>query len=151
MNIILKICGIICVAIIAAVIAVVLFVRWSVYEDQKTMKPEITYTGLMCLASYCDDYRIKNGTWPTSVDQLIKFSPGLIEPSKDAYGRNVIFVPYNEALGYGEFISYGRDGKPGGSNDFDEDMIIRFPVKTVANAEWNKQVGKQFKASRFRP
>ena len=44
-----------------------------------------------------------------------------------------MLVPYNQSLGYGQIISYGRDGGPGGTGT-DGDLAVRFP--TQANAGW---------------
>ena len=44
----------------------------------------------------------------------------------------------DKSLGYGEVISYGRDGVPGGTSD-SSDIKVRFPVRL--NFAWNKQQG----------
>jgi hypothetical protein len=63
----------------------------------------------------------------------------------DAYGRIVILVSYNQESGYGELISYGKDGKPGGDNKYDRDIEIRFPINTETNAQWNNPFKERFK------
>ena len=118
---------------------------WQVHSLDKSFKPYISYVKLVNLAAACDDYKKQYGGWPTDITQLGKLRPDLNEAKTDAYGHAVILVPYSEALGYGSLISYGRDGKPGGDNKLDQDIVIRFPVNAETNAQWNKQVGERFK------
>ena len=122
-----------------------LIVLWQVSHLDKSFKPYIPYVKLVNLAAACDDYKKQYGGWPTNINQLGMLRPDLNEAKTDAYGHDVVLVPYSEALGYGEIVSYGRDGKLGGSNKFDQDIALRFPVETQTNAQWNKQVGKRFK------
>jgi len=58
--------------------------------------------------------------------------------------------PFNEKLGYGEIVSYGRDGKSGGTG-LDRDLIVRFPSES--NADWNKQQarGLNIRSERLEP
>jgi len=128
----------------------VFYVVWKTGEAAKNMKPYISYVHLANLASGFDDYKKQNGVWPEDITQLVKVRPDLgneneLFPVTDAYGHAFILIPYSEALGYGSLISYGRDGKPGGDNKFDQDIEIRFPTETETNAQWNKQVGERFK------
>jgi len=93
----------------------------------------------MYVASWCDKYRAERSAWPSSMAQLLILRPELNDPwDKDAWGRDVMLVSYDESLGYGKIVSYGRDGKPGGTG-VDRDLEVRFP--TEANAAWNKQMG----------
>ena len=103
----------------------------------------------MGVASDCDKYKGQHGEWPTNLTQLITFRPELTDWAKDAWGkgddvwgRYVVLVPFNEKLGYGEIVSYGRDGKSGGTG-LDRDLIVRFPSES--NADWNKQQGEGLK------
>ena len=71
------------------------------------------------------------GRWPTSVTELATNSMGLafIRPSPplpDGWGRQVVCEPYTTNNGYGRFVSYGRDGRPGGTGA-DADIEQRFP------------------------
>jgi hypothetical protein len=115
----------------------------SLAKQQKELGPHITYSKLLYLASGCEAYKSQYSVWPTNIDQLRSYRPDLVEATKDTYGHDVVFVPYNEALGYGALISYGRDGRPGGNNEYDLDIVIRFPSELETNTIWNNQVGRQ--------
>jgi hypothetical protein len=96
-----------------------------------------TWDGLLYDAHLCDKYKAQFGAWPNSLEQIQSSQIKLgNRGTKDAWGREAIFVPYDKSVGYGQVISYGRDGKPGGTG-VDRDIIIRYP--TEANAVWNKQ------------
>jgi hypothetical protein len=124
----------------------VFYVIWKTGQTGKLIKPYGSYIRLVNLASGFDDFKKQNGEWPADTAQLVVVRPDLGNDTTDSYGHDVVFVPYNEAVGYGEFISYGQDGMPGGNNKFDRDIVIRFPMETKANAEWNKQVADRFKS-----
>ena len=72
------------------------------------------------------------GRWPTSAVELLSNSTGVVfihRPSAaagDAWGRQIIYEPYDTGVGYGRVISYGRDGKLGGVGA-DADIEQRFP------------------------
>jgi hypothetical protein len=124
-------------------------------KDVQESKPYITYSRMIFVASDCDKYKTKYGLWPNTLQQLIAFSPELVDWAKDAFGqgddkwgRYVVLVPYDSSLGYGKIISYGQDGKPGGIG-LDRDLEVRFP--TEANADWNKQQVVGLKPPKFRP
>jgi hypothetical protein len=139
-------------AILGALAGVCVFnVAWETRSAAKNIKPYASYVHLVNLASGFDEYKKQNGVWPVDITQLVKVRPDLgneneLFPVTDSYGHAFILIPYNEALGYGSLISYGRDGKPGGDNKLDRDIEIRFPTETETNAEWNKQVGERFKS-----
>lgn len=135
MRTVFAICG-----IVAILIAGLWLWGWIANEIQaQEIKPWQTYSRLMYLVSPgCDEYKKKYGTWPSSLTQLRELRPDLNEASKDVWGRDVVLVPYDKSLGYGEIISYGRDGKPGGTGA-NRDLIVRFPE--AANTSWNEQMG----------
>ena len=145
MNKILKTLLIVFATICILLSAIVLTVLWGIHKHEKAYQPRWSYGALMSLASGFDDYRKQNGVWPADINQLVKFRPDLYPATTDSYSHAIILIPYNDAVGYGELISYGRDGKPGGDNKFDRDIIVRFPMETETNAEWNKQIGERFK------
>jgi hypothetical protein len=67
--------------------------------------------------------------WPTSATELVTNSMGIAFISRlvpDGWGRQIICEPHTTNNGYGKFVSYGRDGKPGGMGA-DADMEQRFP------------------------
>jgi hypothetical protein len=142
-RVVLWICG-----IVAALVAgLFLAARYLGHKELEDIKPYVTYSILMNVARDCDEYKRQNSTWPSSLAQLIAFRPELTDWAKDGWGRYVELVPYNESIGYGQIISYGRDGKPGGTGP-DRDLVVRFPTDT--NADWNKEQGAGLKEPRFR-
>jgi hypothetical protein len=145
MRIVFLICG-----IIAALVVGLRFFGWCVTRKQlEDIKPWVSYGRLMYVASRCDLYKAQYGTWPGSLAQLLAGRPELGDPwDKDGWGRHFVLAQYNKSLGYGEVISYGRDGKPGGIGA-DRDLEVRFP--TEANAAWNKEQGVGLKEPRLRP
>ena len=124
----------------------VFYVVWKTSKAAKEMKPYISYTKLVNLADGFNDYKKQKGVWPADITQLINIRPDLVNDITDAYNHAVIVIPYSEKAKYGEAISYGQDGKPGGDNRFDQDIVIRFPVDAETNVQWNKQVAERFKS-----
>lgn len=151
MRVFLIICGI----LLLLIAGVLLWGHLVITRDDQDSKPYVTYTRLMYAASRCDLYKNQYGVWPNSLAQLRAFRPEFNDWAKDAWGQNgnkwghdFLLVPYDQSLGYGELISYGRDGKQGGSGA-DCDLIVRFPCE--ANTNWNEQMGKGLKQPRFNP
>ena len=96
-------------------------------------KPFYTYYFMVDIAKVCEEYKSYIGDWPRSMSQMkYKFGSG---PARDAWNNEIIFVPYDEKMGYGELISFGRDGVPGGDG-LDRDWVLRFPIKE--NYDWDK-------------
>jgi len=145
MRVVLKVFVAICAVFGILIITFIITFLWHLNEQKEAFKPYISYTGLVNLANGCDDYKKQYGMWPDKIEQLRQLRPDLGASATDAYNNSVVLVPYNEAIGYGELISYGRDGKPGGDNKFDQDIVIRFPPEMEANTNWNTQVGARFK------
>jgi len=139
MSRIFIVCGI-CVGICIGGIA---YVRLILKKQQEKLRPHISYSKLLYLSKGCDNYKAQYGRWPTNIDQLRGYRPDLVEATKDAYGHDVIIIPYDPNHGYGELISYGRDGQPGGNNEYDLDIVIRYPSDSETNMGWNNQVGRQ--------
>jgi hypothetical protein len=128
------------------VIAVISLLAWIHIADKKVLdesKPWVTYSRLMyCVTHGCNEYKKQYGSWPSSIDDLRAFGADLNERSTDMWGHIFIMVPYDASLGYGRILSYGADGKPGGTLD-DHDIEIRFPSET--NESWNKTTGVAIK------
>jgi hypothetical protein len=113
--------------------------RYSVYSEEQQFKQGITYEGLLFVAGGCDGYKNHYGEWPHSLEQLHTFNTDFNNPwTQDAWGRDFIIVPFNSSLGYGDVVSYGRDGRQGGVG-LDKDLSVRFPI--VANKIWNEEQG----------
>jgi len=75
-------------------------------RELQEIKPSITYSRLMYLAEGCDKYKAQYGTWPDSLVRLQVGRPEFVDPwDKDGWGREIVLVPYNKTLGYGEIVS----------------------------------------------
>ena len=136
--------------ILVCVVGIIAFtgiahILWSQHRFEEEVSPYASYTRLINLARGMDGYKQHSGQWPTNLAQLVIARPDLESETTDAYGRIVILVSYNQESGYGELISYGKDGKPGGDNKYDRDIEIRFPVDTETNAQWNSLIKERFK------
>jgi hypothetical protein len=126
-------------AVIVSMLFAILFCGWLISQREvRTVRPYITYGRLLNLAAGCDQYKSKYGVWPDSLITLRAYRGDLNDAATDMWGRQVILVPYSASLGYGEIISYGSDGKPGGVGA-DRDLEVRFP--TGSNSNWNSQMG----------
>jgi len=79
----------------------------------------------------CDVYYKSFGAWPASRSDFyhnrsnIVFVPRPESQTNDAWGRPIVFTTWNSTLGYGTLLSYGRDGRPGGTG-LDADIEFRF-------------------------
>lgn len=125
------------------------WVRVSDTKQLQESKPWVTHSRLMYFVSHgCNEYKEQYHVWPSSLDQLRRFGADLNERAKDMWGNDFIFVPYNDSLGYGQIISFGADGKPGGTNA-DADIEVRFP--SDANSDWNRQAGAGLKRPKREP
>jgi general secretion pathway protein G len=68
--------------------------------------------------------------WPRSIQDFTHNRSNILfirveQPTNDAWGRPVIYEQFEANRGYGRVLSYGRDGKPGGSGP-DADIERRF-------------------------
>lgn len=135
--------------IIAIVVTSFLYDRVATEKQKQDIKQWVSYKRMLYIAGGCDKFKEQHGGWPASLRELITALPEMNDPwCKDGWDRNFGFVPYDNHLGYGKLISYGRDGKPGGVGD-DRDFEIRFPSNT--NATWNEQEGFGVRQPEERP
>ena len=134
------------VILVILIASLAIWIRISDAKRLEEGKPWITHSRLMYFVSNgCTKYKTHFGVWPSSLAQLRELGEDLNERASDTWGNVFIFVPYNESLGYGQIISFGADGKPGGTNA-DADIEVRFPFDT--NETWNKQAGAGLKRPR---
>lgn len=133
----LLVCGVVAIFVASSLI---LFRPGGDRKFQE-LKPTATYARLMDCAYQCDRYKSHYGAWPDSMPQLLNGStPNFTDPlDKDAWGRELVLAPYDASKGYGAVISYGRDGKLGGTGA-DLDLQVRFPLDDNSNSNWNQQV-----------
>jgi hypothetical protein len=107
-----------------------------------------TYLTLRELADYCTQMHQVSHS-PLSIDDLVENSFVSDRIIQDAWKRKIILVPFDKKLGYGEVISFGADGKPGGKNKEDRDLVVRFPIDTPSNLSWNTAFGKSVKPPQY--
>jgi hypothetical protein len=131
----------VCVGIVVFIISSLIFFRTGSDGKFQQLKPAATYDRLIDCAYACERYKSQYGAWPDSMDKLLSASsPDFTDPlDKDAWGRELMLLPFNPTNGYGMVISYGRDGKLGG-NGPDLDLQVRFPLDDNNNSNWNQQV-----------
>lgn len=136
-----------CLVVLLCLVALYIAEQRHREREKEEAKPYLTYCCLMNLAEGCDRYKTETGTWPSTLAQLLAVRPELVSPwSTDAWGRVAIFTPYKESSGFGEIISYGRDGKVGGTG-LDRDIEVRFPAEW--NTNWNGRVGASLQEPRL--
>ena len=110
-------------------------------NDLSTYKQFSSCAMMLNVASQgCEAYKTTRGNWPNSLEEIDSYRASLVQ--KDAWLHPLGFTPFDSAKGYGEIISYGQDGKPGGTGE-DSDLVVRFPLKE--NADWNIQLAKSLK------
>ncbi len=86
---------------------------------------------LVNAAAACSVYSTHYGQQPASLWDLdhnrsnIMFIAWGKSGTNDAWGRPIHFTPFDPALGYGSVMSYGRDGRVGGTGR-DADIEFRF-------------------------
>lgn len=86
---------------------------------------------LMGYQSASEGFFAEFGRWPTSSTEFVSNPLGIHfitppPPWQDGWGRPIIYEPFTTNTGFGRAASYGRDGKPGGT-DADADIELRFP------------------------
>ena len=78
-----------------------------------------------------DQYRLENRRYPTSEEGLAAVQPYLKKTlPNDPWGRPYVYRIPGEKAAY-EVLSYGRDGKPGGTGE-DADIGVQATTSTAA-------------------
>jgi hypothetical protein len=91
-----------------------------------------TESDLKSISWASQSFHVEYGIWPKTLSDLTN-NPGNLQfisfdgqrGATDAWDRVYIYQPFDAAKGYGAVISYGRDGKPGGTGA-DADLEVRF-------------------------
>jgi hypothetical protein len=126
------------VIVLSSIIGVFIWCRSLYNRELEAAKPYTSYARFTFIADGCDRYKATYGTWPVSSSDMLAVMPELKPKATDAWNRVFVLVPYNQSLGYGKIISYGRDGRLGGVGP-DRDIELRFPYES--NITWNTQEG----------
>lgn len=69
-----------------------------------------------------EQYHVEFSAWPQSLTDLNFRTQNPCDPWKNP----LVYMPFNTESGYGLVISWGADGKPGGTGKA-RDRIARFP------------------------
>lgn len=86
---------------------------------------------LAAVGSASESYHNEFASWPASLADLtnnpkkIEFVSFNASGAIEGWGHPLIYQPFDPAKGHGAVISYGRDGKPGGTGA-DADLEVRF-------------------------
>jgi hypothetical protein len=104
-------------------------VAW--YQTRTPIAIARTNAQLTCYQKASTNFFAQTGRWPTSAMELVRNCMGKVfispsPPAHDGWGQQIIYEPYTTNVGYGRVLSYGRDGKPGGTGA-DADIEFRFP------------------------
>jgi len=80
-----------------------------------------------------DQYRLDNRRYPTNEEGLAAIQPYLKKAlPNDPWGRPYLYRTPGEKTDY-EVVSYGRDGKPGGSGEDADIGVAQVITKAAAN------------------
>jgi general secretion pathway protein G len=112
---------------VGSLMCVFVLSRWTVYRT--TGRVALATAEIANYQTAITNFNKTVGRWPHSLLELKSNSTQMVfivAPSKDPWGRPFIYVPFNSVTGFGRVITYGRDGKPGGTG-LDADIERRFP------------------------
>ena len=89
-----------------------------------------TKLSVQVLQTASKDYFSVFSDWPHSTRDFTQNSSNIVfvvlaQVTNDAWGRPILYEPFDGARGYGQVTSYGRDGKPGGEGP-DADIEAQF-------------------------
>jgi general secretion pathway protein G len=112
------------VTIILGVVGIVL----SALPWRRHRGPSAVITTRMHLLQVAEgtrSYQLHYGFWPTGLADLypaqnsnhIAFLPSGQWTTNDAWGRPLIYTPFDGVLGHGTVVSLGRDGTRGGTGE----------------------------------
>lgn len=108
------------------------FLGYGLLATAASRRVAKTTVDLMVLQMASSNYFKVYSLWPKSIHELEADGNtqkiAFIAPSpatNDAWGRPLVYIPFEPSLGYGSVLSYGRDGKPGGDGP-DADIEFRF-------------------------
>ena len=109
-------------------IVVLAFVGWLQYRTPARVAR--TQATLMIFPLASSNYFSTFGKWPQSLADFTSNSSNILfiypfPPTNDAWGRRIVYEPFDSTRAYGRVFSYGRDGKPGGDGP-DADIEFRF-------------------------
>lgn len=124
------------ILLLVAIVGGVLLLRMWALAPEPGLKVRVTRVKLETLEMAVTAFHTDFERWPRALGELTKngtdtsyLVPG--ECDQDAWGHEFVFEPPDARRGYGRILSFGRDGKPGGTS-YDADLEVRFPKKRNA-------------------
>ena len=116
---------------VIAAFGIIIIVSYIYTMLRNGCKVDIATHLVTCVAQASEQYKAEFGTWPASLSNLtnnpkkIVFikcsSEGLVDP----WGYHLIYMPFNSEAGCGLVVSWGADGKLGGTGN-NRDRIRKF-------------------------
>ena len=78
-----------------------------------------TRSRMVDLKQLVQEYHGEHERWPETIEELA------LEKPLDAWGNEILYIPYEPVLGYGAFWSAGRDGQYR-ATDGSDDIHVQF-------------------------
>ena len=114
--------------IVIVVLAVATTVVIGLQYSRHVCTVGATRATLSAIAVASQQFKTNSNVWPRSLTELTRDPPYIIFktlPPADAWGNPILYVPYNTNAGCGVAISWGADGKPGGTKQ-NRDRVVPF-------------------------
>ncbi len=112
-------------------LGIVLVVAFIYPMEHGRCKVDVVTILLRSVALASKKYKTEFGEWPTSLSNLtnnskrIAFIEWNSEGPVDPWGNYLIYMPFNSEAGCGLVVSWGADGKLGGTG-INRDRILKF-------------------------
>ena len=118
------------IGIVALALVIIAFLVVRFNAASGAARVALTTVSLSCFQSATSNYFKEFDEWPKALQSLYaNGNPqkvGFIgDDPNDAWGRPLVFEPFSEKRGFGRILSYGRDGRLGGTGP-DADIEVRF-------------------------
>jgi len=116
--------------IVVVILQVVILLLWQLFVHPR-VAPTVTQALLQNITAACNQYITFYGEPPASLSDLTRNRSNIVfiiwpkTGTNDGWGNPIHLTPYDASLGHGRIISYGRDGRPGGSG-IDADVEVSF-------------------------
>ena len=117
------------IAIIACTVLIVAITTiTTVQHSRHICRVDATRATLSAIAVASQQFKTNSNAWPRSLGALTCDPPYVIfrtHETLDPWGNPILYMPYNTNTGCGVCISWGADGKPGGTKQ-NRDIIVPF-------------------------